>query len=82
MFLRKASKKKSAGEDIDRFYETVGPKPPPVRDIPQVDAHFIMSHSEAYGVTLEPELPDVMTQNKLYGIRATDDSKGVLPNSP
>ena len=66
LFLRKARRKKSVGEDIDPVYETVGPKPPPVQDIPQVDSHFIMSSSGAYGVKPEQQLPDVMTQNILY----------------
>ena len=52
------------------MYETLGPKPPPIEDMPQVDSHFIMSSSEAYGVKPEPELPDVITQNESYGLRA------------
>ena len=69
------------------MYETVGPKPPPVQDIPQVDSHFIMSRSRAYGVTpSEPQLPDVMTQNELYGVRAMLQVPGGLTqnesNSP
>ena len=52
------------------MYETVGPKPPPVQDIPQVDSHFIMSSSGAYGGKPEQQIPDVMTLNKSYELRA------------
>ena len=66
LLLRKVCRKKPVREDIAHNYEELGSN----QDIPQRDSHFAMSLSGAYGVTPEPELPDVMTQNELYGSNA------------
>ena len=86
LFLRKAFRRKSVGNDVDQVY---GPNPSPhVYDTPQVDTHFIMSISEAYvhktpqvdshfimsssqAYGVTPELLDVMTQNESYGASNT-----------